>query len=82
MTIHKIKIVTTSTSQKDTGKEKGLKKRQKMEALVSTLRLLAMDKHLKKRTVLIPDACEKYGFVKGNHDLGKLLYFLADMLEE
>lgn len=45
MTIHKIKIVTTSTSQKDTGKEKGLKKRQKMEALVSTLRLLATDKH-------------------------------------
>jgi hypothetical protein len=63
MTIHKIKIVTTSTSQKDTGKEKGLKKRQKMEALVSTLRLLATDKHFKKGTVLIPDACEKYGFV-------------------
>jgi hypothetical protein len=48
MTIHTIKIVTTSTSQKDAGKEKGLKKQQKMEALVSTLRLLATDKHFKK----------------------------------
>jgi hypothetical protein len=37
---------------------------------------------LSKETLFIPDECEKYGFVEGKHNLGTLLHFLADMLEE
>ncbi len=61
---------------------KEIKKKDKIDALVNTLRIIALDKHLKNKSVIIPDDCEKFGFVEGNHNLGKLLYFLADMLEE
>ena len=33
------------------------------------------------QTVIIPNNCEKYGFVEGEHKLDTLLHFLADMLE-
>jgi hypothetical protein len=61
---------------------KEIKKKDKMDALVNTLRIIALDKHLKEKSVIIPDDCEQYGFTKGDHNLGKLLYFIADMLEE
>jgi len=61
---------------------KEIKKKDKMNALVNTLRIIALDKHLKEKSVIIPDDCEQYGFAKGYHNLGKLLYFLADRLEE
>jgi hypothetical protein len=32
--------------------------------------------------LIIPDECEIYGFSEGKHNLGILLHFLADMLEE
>lgn len=62
--------------------KKDIKKKKKMSALVNSLRIIAMDKHLKKQTVLIPSKCEEKGFAEGYHNLGNLLYFLADMLEE
>jgi hypothetical protein len=80
--IKKLKIITSKASKKEDGINKKIKKSEKMSALVDTLRIIALDKHLKDNSVLIPDECEKYGFTKGNHNLGKLLYFLADMLEE
>lgn len=61
---------------------KEIKKKDKMDALVNTLRIIALDKHLKEKSVIIPDDCEQNGLAKGDHNLGKLLYFLADMLEE
>jgi hypothetical protein len=80
--IKKLKIITSKASKKEDDINKKIKKSEKMSALVDTLRIIALDKHLKDNSVLIPDECEKYGFTKGNHNLGKLLYFLADMLEE
>ncbi|KAB1157751.1 hypothetical protein [Flavobacterium luteum] len=80
--IKKIKIVSSKSNKKGEIINTKIKKHEKMQALVDTLRIIAVDKHLKDKTVLIPDDCEKYGFAKGDHNLGKLLYFLADMLEE
>jgi hypothetical protein len=57
-------------------------KSKKIEILVNALRLVSFDKEIKKRSLLIPDECEKYGFVEGYHNLSQLLHFLADMLEE
>lgn len=54
----------------------------KIKILVDALRLVSNDIDIKDRIIYIPDECEKYGFVEGNHDLGVLLHFLADMLEE
>jgi hypothetical protein len=80
--IKNVKIVTSKSSKKEKGINPKIKKHEKMQALVDTLRIIAIDKHLKDKTVLIPDDCEKYGFAEGKHNLGELLYFLADMLEE
>lgn len=54
----------------------------KIKVLVDALRLVSQDEDISRETLIIPDDCEKYGFVEGNHDLGILLHFLADMLEE
>lgn len=54
----------------------------KIEILVNALRLVSNDPDIKVRKLFIPDECEKYGFAKGKHNLGVLLHFLADMLEE
>lgn len=55
---------------------------EKIEILVKALRLVSSDNDIKNRELYIPDDCEKNGFVEGNHNLGNLLQFLADMLEE
>jgi hypothetical protein len=55
---------------------------EKIEALVRALRLVSQDDEIRVRELLIPDECEKYGFSEGSHNLGELLHFLADMLEE
>lgn len=55
---------------------------EKMEILVETLRIIALDKFFLNKTIVIPDGCEKYGFVEGEYDLPKFLYFIGDMLEE
>lgn len=64
--------------------ENGLLTRRshKIKVLVDALRLVSQDKDISKETLFIPDECEKYGFVEGKHNLGTLLHFLADMLEE
>lgn len=80
--IKNVKIVTSKSSKKEKGINPKINKHEKMQALVDTLRIIAIDKQLKDKTVLIPNDCEKYGFAEGNHNLGELLYFLADMLEE
>ena len=54
----------------------------KIKVLVDALRLVSSDKDISKEKLLIPDDCEKYGFVEGNHNLANFLHFLADMLEE
>lgn len=54
----------------------------KIKVLVDALRMVSEDCDISKETLLIPDDCEKYGFVEGKHNLGILLHFLADMLEE
>jgi predicted Zn-ribbon and HTH transcriptional regulator len=51
------------------------------DELVSTLRIISEDSRFAGQTVVIPDACEKYGFAEGEFDLPQLLEFLADMLE-
>lgn len=50
--------------------------------IIKNLRKLAKEDNIKNNDVLIPDRCEKYGFVEGSHNLEDLLLFLADMLEE
>jgi 1-aminocyclopropane-1-carboxylate deaminase/D-cysteine desulfhydrase-like pyridoxal-dependent ACC family enzyme len=54
---------------------------EKMELLVTTLRNIALDKFFEDKTIIIPEGCEKNGFVKGEYNLPKMLYFIADMLE-
>jgi hypothetical protein len=44
--------------------------------------MVSEDCDISKETLLIPDDCEQYGFVEGKHNLGILLHFLADMIEE
>ncbi len=51
------------------------------DELVSTLRLISEDSRFTGQQVLIPEDCEKFGFVEGSFDLPTLLHFLADMLE-
>lgn len=55
---------------------------EKIRILVDALRLVSSDSDIRFKTLLIPDDCEKYGFVEGKHQLGVFLQFLADMLEE
>jgi hypothetical protein len=55
---------------------------KKIKTLVETLRFLSHEHKIASMKLLIPDDCEKYGFVKGEHNLGVFLHFLADMLEE
>ncbi len=58
------------------------KRSYKIKFLVDALRLVSSDEDISKEQLYIPDACEKYGFAEGEHNLGILLHFLADMLEE
>lgn len=54
----------------------------KISHLVDVLRVFAVDNDLEGVSLCIPDDCEQHGFVEGYHNVGKLLHFLADMLEE
>ncbi len=54
----------------------------KIKVLVDALRLVSQDKDISKETLYIPDECEKYGFVEGKHNVGQMMRFFADMLEE
>lgn len=54
----------------------------KIAILVNALRLVSNDPEIQLTKLLIPDDCEKFGFAEGTHNLGELLHFLADMLEE
>lgn len=51
-------------------------------SIVSTLRLWAVQSEIKDDSIFIPDECEKFGFIEGKYDIGTMLHFLADMLEE
>ncbi len=67
-------IINNSTSYRS--------ENEKIEILVNALRLVSQDEDIKIRSIFIPDNCEKYGFSEGYHNLGQMLHFLADMLEE
>lgn len=51
------------------------------DELANTLNIIGKDSRFKDQTLIIPDNCEKYGFVQGEFDLQQLISFLADMLE-
>ena len=51
------------------------------DELVNLLRIIGEDSRFFGQSVIIPNDCEQYGFAEGDHELPKLLYFLADMLE-
>jgi len=55
---------------------------RKIDILVEALRLVANDLDIQRSELIIPDDCEKYGLVEGKHNLGLMLQFLADMIEE
>jgi hypothetical protein len=55
---------------------------EKIRVLVEALRLVSQNEDIEFRNLYIPNNCEKYGFSEGCHNLGQLLHFLADMLEE
>jgi predicted Zn-ribbon and HTH transcriptional regulator len=51
-------------------------------SIVNTLRSWAKQSEIKNDLIIIPDECEKLGFVEGEYNIGKMLHFLADMLED
>ena len=55
---------------------------EKIANLVKALRSVSKQEGITERDVQIPEFSEKFGFVRGRHNLGQMLYFLADMLEE
>lgn len=52
-----------------------------IKELISQMRSLSKNKEILDEELIIPDDCEKYGFVEGKHNLGTVLHFLADMME-
>ena len=66
--------------KKWSNEEKGIN--EKIKSLVDFLRIVSLDKEISKEILLIPTDCEQIGFVEGKHNLGQLLHFLADMLED
>lgn len=58
------------------------RRNHKIKVLVDALRMVSEDFDISKENLIIPDECEKYGFVEGKQNLGNLLHFLADMIEE
>lgn len=83
---HKIKqlnlIINQYPEKESENIEENSENINKMELLVETLRIIALDKYFEDKSILIPDDCEKHGFVQGSHDLPNFLHFIADMLEE
>lgn len=54
----------------------------KINALVNSLRIIAEDDEFIGKEIVIPNGSDQAYFIEGNHRLDKLLYYLADMLEE
>ena len=52
------------------------------ESIVNTLRIWSKKSEIKNDSVVIPNDCEKFGFIQGDFNIGVMLHFLADMLEE
>jgi hypothetical protein len=50
--------------------------------MIDWMRLWAKHFKIKEKDIIIPDNCEKYGFAEGKHNIGKMIQFFADMLEE
>ncbi len=50
--------------------------------IVDFMRLCADNFDIREEEIYIPDDCEKYGFVEGKHNVGQMMRFFADMLEE
>lgn len=86
ITISKVENLTVNLNNQNSSKNEEQTELandfEKMEILVETLRIIALDKFFLNKTIVIPDGCEKYGLVQGEFDLPKFLYFIGDMLEE
>jgi len=50
--------------------------------LVNFMRMCADNFDIRKEKLYIPDGCEKYGFAEGKHNIGQMMRFFADMLED
>lgn len=50
--------------------------------MINHLRMWSNHFDISEKELYIPDCCEKYGFVEGKHNIGSIIRFLADMLEE
>lgn len=53
-----------------------------IKELVDFLRNTSYVDDISKKRFFIPTDCEDQGFNSGYYDLGKVLHFLADMIEE
>ncbi|MDZ4758480.1 MAG: hypothetical protein SGJ10_10155 [Bacteroidota bacterium] len=78
----KLVIVDSNATKEETNQWLIKNRGYKIKVLVDALRLVSEDKDISIETLLIPEECEVYGFVEGKHNLGSVLHFLADMLEE
>ncbi len=50
--------------------------------IVDFMRLWADNFDIREEEIYIPDECEKHGFVEGKYNIGQMVRFFADMLEE
>lgn len=50
--------------------------------IVDWMRFWADNFEIRKEEIYIPDGCEKYGFVEGKYNVGQMIRFFADILEE
>ena len=50
--------------------------------MVNWMRLWANHFDIREKDIIIPDDCEKYGFAEGQHNIGEMMRFFADMLED
>ena len=59
-----------------------IKEEQKNEReIIDILRSYSQKKGIKDAKLLIPNNCQYVGLIEGEHDLGELLHFIADMIE-
>ena len=76
-----IKIENAESEKIDEELEKPKTAHEAREMLIDVLRCASFDEKIIGQKVVIPDDCEKYGFVQGNFDVSVMIHFLADMLE-
>lgn len=50
--------------------------------IVGWMRIFSREFELREKEIIIPDNYEKYGFIEGKYNVGQMLQFFADMLEE